>query len=290
MKLILLALLAFAVLLPVFPCCAKAEEYTEIRSVKTEAFEMEYFTFGSGPKPFVILPGLSLKSVMLSADAVASSYACFAEEYTAYVFDVRKNLPEDYSISDMADDTAAAMRKLNIADAYVFGCSMGGAAAQYIAIRCPELVHKLALGSSFARPNETSTATIRQWRSLAESGDVRTLNRAGAQMVYSPDYFGQFREIFASLENEGTPEELERFAVMAGACEGFDIFDSLDRIGCPVLVIGSWQDRVVSGEASVEIARKLRCDLYMYSGYGHAVYDEAPDYKARLMDFFSDGE
>ena len=75
---------------------------------------------------------------------------------------------------------------------------------------------------------------------------------------------------------------------MVEACVGYDIYAELDRISCPVLVIGDKDDKVLGGAASVEIAEKLGCELYMYDGYGHAVYDEAPDYKQRLMDFFSE--
>ena len=37
---------------------------------------------------------------------------------------------------------------------------------------------------------------------------------------------------------------------------------------------------------SLDIALALGCELYMYGApYGHAVYDEAPDYKNRIYSF-----
>ena len=41
----------------------------EIKTVQTDGFEMEYFCFGHGKEPLVILPGLSVQSVMGAADA-----------------------------------------------------------------------------------------------------------------------------------------------------------------------------------------------------------------------------
>ena len=35
-----------------------------------------------------------------------------------------------------------------------------------------------------------------------------------------------------------------------------------------------------------EIADLLGCELHIYEDYGHAVYDEAPDYKERILEFF----
>ena len=47
------------------------------------------------------------------------------------------------------------------------------------------------------------------------------------------------------------------------------------------------RDKVVGKDAQKEIAEKLGCDIYMYGNeYGHAVYDEAPDYIDRIMDFY----
>ena len=83
-----------------------------IEIVKTDTFEMRYFRFGTGDKTFVILPGLSIQSVMNSADDIAKNYACFTQEYTTYVFDRRTTLPEVYTIQDMAEDTAEAIRIL----------------------------------------------------------------------------------------------------------------------------------------------------------------------------------
>jgi hypothetical protein len=53
------------------------------------------------------------------------------------------------------------------------------------------------------------------------------------------------------------------------------------------LALGSEGDRVTTPEGSRQIAEKLGCAIYLYdSSYGHAVYDEAPDYKERILAFF----
>ena len=60
---------------------------------------------------------------------------------------------------------------------------------------------------------------------------------------------------------------------------------------CPVLVIGSNDDKVLGGEASVQIMEALKgksgCELFMYDGYGHVAYDLAPDYRERMMKFLA---
>ena len=260
----------------------------EIKSVKNEDFEMNYFSFGNGEKTFVILPGASLKSIMLSADAVAAGYAGFTEKYTVYVFDCSSNWQEDYSIAQRAGDTALAMKQLGIEQADILGCSTGGMIAQYIAINNPELVHKLVLGSTMARNNEISRATLSEWKQLADAGDAVAFNRNMSKKVYSEAYYEQFNDIFKSMESDGTAEEMQRFSKMMSALLNMNSYDELDKISCPVLVIGSWKDLTLSPAGSIEIAEKLGCELYMYSGYSHAVYDEAPDYKERIMSFLAE--
>ena len=67
----------------------------KIETVCTDGFEMEFFRFGTGEKSLVIIPGLSVQSVMNSAKSIADEYAVMAEDFTAYVFDRRKEPVEE---------------------------------------------------------------------------------------------------------------------------------------------------------------------------------------------------
>ena len=53
-------------------------------------------------------------------------------------------------------------------------------------------------------------------------------------------------------------------------------------------MIGGMQDKVVSKEASEEIAEKLGCKIFMYNDLGHAAYEEAKDFNQRVYDFFKE--
>lgn len=257
-----------------------------IKTVKTAQFEMDCCVFGNGPGKLVILPGMSVRSVMGSADGIEAAYACFSATHRVFLFDRVRVMPERYSVSEMARDTAQAMRALGIAQADVFGASQGGMIALCLAIDATELVGRLVLGSTMARGNPTSDATFDRWTALAEGGMVRELNRDFTARAYCARTREAFRDVFALQEAEGTPEELRRFAVQSRAARSFDVYSRLSDIRCPVLVLGAKEDRVLSGAASLELAARLGCERYLYEDYGHAVYDEAPDYKDRLMRFF----
>ncbi len=259
----------------------------EIMTAKVNDIEMDYFTFGTGGKVFVIIPGLSLRSVMLSAEAIKGAYKDFAEEYTVYTFDRRKNVKNGYSVREMAADTAAVMKHIGIESADIFGASQGGMIAQYMAIDNPELVHSVILASTCARSGKKTEELFEKWISLAEKHEVRKLNHSFFETIYSDELLEQCADAMPVLENQGTAEECDDFVIFAKACIEFDSYGELEKIKCPAFVIGAENDKALSGQASVELAGKLGCELYMYDRYGHAVYDEAPDYKQRILSFLN---
>lgn len=250
---------------------------------------MQFAVFGSGPGRLVIIPGMSLKSVMFSADAVASVYSCFAKDYTVYLFDRKVPLEEDCSVVGMAGDMVKALNALGIVNADFFGTSQGGMIALTIAARYPSLVRRLAVSSTLARQNEVCRSTMETWERLSASGSPVELNRDVFSKVYSPSYYERYRMAFARLEESGTPEEMRRFALLARATRQFDIYGELDNVSCPVFVTGVENDTVLSGTGCREIAGKLGCRIKMYPGSGHAVYDEDRGYTRMLLEFFNEG-
>lgn len=257
-------------------------------AVVLRSTEMEYAVFGEGKKNFVMLPGISLHSVILSAGAVAAAYEEFGGEYTVYVFERLTDIPAGHTVADMAEDTAAAMQKLGIADAYVFGASQGGMTAQILAARYPQLVKKVILGSTMLKEDAFAEENFTALAEAAAAGDIAALNRAFFSMVYAEDYRKKYETAFGILEKQGTKEEAARFLREIEAMRGFDATAEKNKIACPVLVIGDASDRVLSPSAFPALAAYHNAELYMYDGFGHAVYDMAPDYKKRIMDFFHD--
>lgn len=263
-----------------------------IETVTTPSFQMDYFKFGQGSRIFVILPGLSIKSVMLSEKAIKDAYSGFAEKFTVYVFDRRKNLPDVYTVADMARDTAEAAKTLGLERFSVFGASQGGMIAQYIAIEYPELVEKLILGSTASRIQPGDETTPTGWSNYAAAGNKKELVSSFAEKCYSEEFLKKFGAAFKLMHLTITKEEMARFKILSGGMSNLSTYEKLPQIQCPVLIIGSMKDKILPPQASIEMAEKLKsagkdCTLYMYEGYSHAVYDEAPDYKDRLLEFLA---
>ncbi len=252
---------------------------------------MKHIMFGHGKKTFVILPGLSVHSVTGLAGAIESAYKDFVEEYTVCVFDRADDICAGYTIRDMARDTAAAMKSLGIEKADIFGVSQGGMIAQYLAVDYPEIVNKMILGSTLAKTNDVFLHVIDEWIRFAKEKDEKSLLQSFVGNVYSNDTLKKYREMLISSNSGISDEEYRRFIILAQACKTFDCSDKLSSIRCPVLAVGSKGDRVATAEGTVQIADAIGCPYYLYSeSYGHAVYDEAANYKQRCLDFLHNPE
>ena len=263
----------------------KAKEY-QILCVKIEENTVECLKFGTGKKNMVILPGLSVKSVMFSAKAIVSAYSVFKKDYTVYVLDRAKLIKIGYDIYAMAQDAIEAIKELGLNEFYLFGVSQGGAIAQVIALKYPEMVKKLVLVSTFSRLTDKIETTLREWVKLAERGDQTALNRKIFREIYSEKTLKDNALLLALLSREGNAEDCKRFTRLAAATFGFDVSDKLGDISCPTLVVGSKDDGVIPQSELISLADVIGAERFIYDGYGHAVYDEAPDFKERIADFF----
>ena len=257
-----------------------------VDTVKTDNFSMEYCKFGEGKRALVLIPGLSIQSVLISADAIAGAYKQLTEDFTIYVFERRNDLQAPYTVKDTAGDTVEAIRALGLDRVCLCGASYGGMAAMTIAIEYPELVEKVGVASTSADVTDEGFKAVSNWISLAKKGDTRSLYLAFGEGLYNEKVFQASRELLIELSAAVTGEELRRFIILAEGMKGFKISDRLTEIKCPLMVIGDKVDRVLGSEATEEIIRIMTgrpgFESYMYDGYGHAVFDLAPDFKERI--------
>lgn len=261
----------------------------KIDTVTTKEFTMDYFCFGHGKEALVILPGLSVQSVMGFADSVADAYKQMTDDFTVYVFDRRKNLPDKYSIQEMAQDTKTALESLGLKHISIFGASQGGMIAMEIAAAHPECMQKLILGSTSARVDETRYRTFQHWIDLAKNDNAKELYLNFGEKVYPNKVFEGVRKALTEAAKTVTGEELIRFIKLAESMKDYDITEKLGKIECPVLTIGDKEDQVFGEEAALLISKYLGSKpgfkLCMYEGFGHAAYDTAPDYRKLMLNF-----
>ena len=249
---------------------------------------MDYISFGKGKDTLIMLPGLGdgLSTVKGMALPFSIAYRAYAKKYTVYVFSRKNCLQAGYSTRDMARDQAEAMKILGISRANIMGVSQGGMIAQYLALDYPALVHKLVLVVTLSKQNEIMKAVIDAWIKMAKQGNYKGLMIHTAEKSYSERYLKRHRLFYPLLGRIGKPKDFSRFLIQAESCTQHNAYTELDKVVCPTLVIGGDSDRIVGAAASDELAKKIKgSELFIYQGLGHAAYEEARDFNARVINF-----
>ena len=257
-------------------------------TLKIDGTTMEYICFGTGERSLVMLPGLGdgLRSMKGTALPMAVMYREFSKDYTVYAFSRKNVLPDGYTTRDMARDQAEGMHQLGIQKADIFGVSMGGMIAQHLAIDYPEMVDRLILTVTSARPNPILTESIAEWVSSAKRGDHTALMDSNVRRIYSEDYYRKNYWMVPIMGKLTKPKTYDRFFIQADACLTHDAYERLNLIKAPTLVIGGEKDFSLGGDASREIAAKIPgAALRMYEQWGHGLYEEAKDFNQVVLEF-----
>ena len=127
--------------------------------------EMYYEVHGEGT-PLILLHGAYMTIDLMGPilPGLAKSRRVIAVEQQGHGRTADIDRPLTYE--QMADDTAALARHLEIDDADVFGYSMGGGIALQLAIRHPGLVRRLVVASASFRSDAMHAAAVEMFPSI----------------------------------------------------------------------------------------------------------------------------
>ena len=250
--------------------------------------KLDYVRFGAGKGTLVLIPGAGdgLRTVKGLAVPFALLYRDLAKDFTVFVFSRRRELPQHVSTREMARDLAESMDMLQLSQAAVVGISQGGMIAQWLAVDFPEKLSRLVLAVTAGRPNDTLLDVTGLWMEMARNGDYRRIMLDTAERSYSPKRLWQARLSCRLMGNWGKPKSFDRFLTQIESCAGHDAYDRLPEIACPTLVVGGVADRIVTAEASRELAARIPDSrLWLLEGLGHGLYEEEPSFFRQVAEF-----
>lgn len=250
---------------------------------------IDCISFGSGKENLLIIPGLGESFIPFKYAKIPLSfiYRKYAKKYKVYVFNRRNKLPDNFTVQEMAEDYVKCMNILGIEKTNILGISLGGMIAQEIAISKNNLVNKLILVVTIPKSNQIIKDNIDKWLDLAVNKKylnimIDTCNKSyrGLSLVKN--------RLKYSIMSIFKPNRFDRFIIEAKACITHNSIDRLKSIKNETLIIGAEKDKILDVEGSLKLHELLtNSKLYIYKKYSHGVYEEAKDFKKRVIEFLS---
>jgi pimeloyl-ACP methyl ester carboxylesterase len=201
-----------------------------------------------------------------------------------------------FSTADLADDLAGLLQALGIERAHVMGAFMGGMVAQQLALRAPEVLDRLILVGTYARPDAKRRMLLEQWRDLALAGAPLELMIRERLLWTLQDESLEQRDLIDSMveffKRDGTPFTMDLFVRQCEACLAHDTADRLREIRQRTLVVCGRRDALTPADLHRELADDIPDAHLVTMAYGgHIVMVEsATHFNHAVVQFLADGE
>jgi len=198
---------------------------------------------------------------------------------------------ESYTIKDLAEDTIAVMRALEIQHAHIIGISMGGFIALELALNYPQMLDKLVLvvtsagGPGHVSPAREIMAVMIQPPEVEIGEAARKVCAAVSAPGFAESHPEEF-DIFAEIARYRPMTEAAYFRQLA-ACRGHDVSQRLHQIEAPTLVIHGDVDPLVPLKNGLHLAQTIPgATLNVYPQTGHIPeVERAEEFNHDILDF-----
>ena len=196
---------------------------------------------------------------------------------------------EQFTIRDLAADTAGLLGALGIPRAHVLGVSMGGMVAQELALGWPELLGTVTIGCSFpGGPGAAVMTSEAAARLFQNEGGPEDIIRASWEINLGQQYrardvdgsrFAAFREAVLRRPVAGAV-----IVMQAAALASNETQSRLGAIATPTLVVHGTDDRMLPHVNSEIIAARIPgARLELWEDVGHLWWWEEPERAAELV-------
>jgi cytochrome P450/pimeloyl-ACP methyl ester carboxylesterase len=187
--------------------------------------------------------------------------------------------PSQYTLADMADDTAGLLDGLGIEHAHLVGMSLGGMIAQTVAARHPHRVLSLTSIMSTTGARRIGRPAASTWLRMAKppvSDREATVARMVAMMRHVGSRGYPFEEsavravALEAWDRAGGPQSDGVVRQLAAAFKSGDRTAEMARIGAPTLVIHGDRDPMIHPSGGAATARAITgARLRTMPGMGH---------------------
>lgn len=255
-------------------------------AIARDGVRLYYETTGAGD-PLLLISGQASDHAIW-----APVVPDFRDAYRVVLFDHRgtgrSDVPTDppYSTRGFAWDAIAVLDALGIERAHVYGHSMGGRVAQWLAIDHPKRVGALVLGATspgnahgVARPAAIDASMAQR----ADDPDEVLAFLLATNFV--PEWVALHPEVVEMLRlrlRTSIPEQARRLHYLAS--EAHDAWDDLPSISAPTLIVHGGDDVVnCTANAPLLAQRIAGAELYIIPGARHSYFIDHRQEASRIV-------
>lgn len=197
---------------------------------------------------------------------------------------------EPFTVADLADAVADAIRSLGAGPVLYAGVSLGGATGLELGLRHPELVSALAIVASGAQLGEPNA-----WHERADTVRAQSTSAViigSAQRWFAPGSVEREPDLSGRLLHALQDADDESYALCCEALAAYDVRDRLGMLRMPVLVLWGEHDAVAPVAKAAEIADGVADGrAEMIGGVAHLPPAEHPaETVAALLTFFEQAD
>jgi pimeloyl-ACP methyl ester carboxylesterase len=244
--------------------------------IESNGIRLAYEERGTG-EPLVLIMGLGADGQVWDLHARA-----YAEKFRCFLVDNRGTGDSDkpqgpYTTEQMAEDYAGLIRGLGLGRVRLAGISMGGAIAQQIALRHPDLVRSMVLVCTWAKFDPYAAQAFENLVHVRASATPEAFTQLLQLWIWTPAYTNAHlsdlqaaRQGAREAEDAGQSQPQHAFAGQASACITHDTVGQLKDITVPVLLTVGSAD-VFTPPAYTEYLHEqiAGSDLVVFPGWGH---------------------
>ncbi|HEV2634068.1 MAG TPA: alpha/beta fold hydrolase [Actinocrinis sp.] len=193
---------------------------------------------------------------------------------------------EPYTTPGFAEDAIAVLDHLGIARADVYGTSMGGRVAQWLAARHPGRVRRLVLGCT-TPGGPHAVERDKSLRTALAVADPDTARRILLDLMYTPAWLADHPGPYATLGDPAMPAYARGRHLVAS--NRHNAWDVLPDIQAPTLVIHGSDDTFnPAANAPLLAGRIPHADLHPIPGARHGYFEEFREVAGPLvLDFLA---
>jgi pimeloyl-ACP methyl ester carboxylesterase len=190
----------------------------------------------------------------------------FSQRHRTLIYDNRgvgesEDPGDPFTTADLADDLAGLLQVLGITQAHVLGAFLGGMVAQQFALRHGDVLARLILVGTYARPDAKRRLLLEKWREMARTGVAPGIFVRERLLWTLQDETLEQRDLIdamaASFPGDGATASGDLLVRQCDACLGHDVLDRLRNIPHRTLVLCGRNDQLTPPKLHREIADEL---------------------------------